>query len=234
MPDDVIQAKVLKLNGSEILAETRSGNKLFLFLGHCHPEYKYLKKKKIYQFLLDIYTSLISYNNPDVKINVEPKHLLSYEFKKGSVYEGGIRTPMIVRWPGRIPKGKTSKTVWYFADFFPTAAELAGVRPPENIDGISVAEAFYSAEPSEKLARQLQNRFLYWEDPGKKNFHQAVRHGNWKAVRPEQGKNLELYDLSRDVGETTNVAEKYPKIVKKIEQFLKTCRIDSIHWPLGE
>jgi arylsulfatase A-like enzyme len=154
--------------------------------------------------------------------------------KKGSVYEGGIRTPMIVRWPGRIPEGKTSKAVWYFADFLPTAAELAGARPPENIDGISVAEVFYSVEPSKKLARKLRNRFLYWEAHSKKSFYQAARHGDWKAVRPGQGKILELYNLSKDVGETNNIAEKYPEVVKKIEQYLKTCRTDSIHWPLYE
>ena len=154
--------------------------------------------------------------------------------KKGSVYEGGTRTPMIVRWPGRIPEDKTSKAVWYFADFLPTAAELAGIRPPENIDGISVAEAFYSVEPSKKLASKLRNRFLYWEAHGKKNFHQAVRHDDWKAVRLEQGKSLELYNLSKDVGETNDVAEKYPEVVRKIEQFLKTCRTNSVHWPINE
>ena len=153
---------------------------------------------------------------------------------KGSVYEGGIRTPMVVRWRGKIPEGNTSKAVWYFADFLPTAAELAGVRPPENIDGISVTEAFYSVEPSKKLARKLRNRFLYWEAHKKKDSRQAVRYGDWKAVRPEQGKTLELYDLSKDVGETNNIAEKYPEVVKKIEQYLKTCRTDSIHWPLDE
>jgi arylsulfatase A-like enzyme len=154
--------------------------------------------------------------------------------KKGSVYEGGIRTPMVVRWPGRIPEGKTSKAVWYFADLLPTAVELAGVRPPENIDGISVAEAFYSAEPSKKLAHKLRSRFLYWEAHSKKNFYQAVRHGDWKAVRPGQGKTLELYNLSKDVGETNNIADQYPEVVKKIEQYLKKCRTDSIHWPLDE
>jgi arylsulfatase A-like enzyme len=154
--------------------------------------------------------------------------------KKGRVYEGGIRTPMVVRWPGKVPEGKTSKAVWYFADFLPTAAELASVRPPGNIDGISVAEAFYSAEPSKKLARKLRNRFLYWEAHGKRDFHQAVHHGDWKAVRLEQGKNLELYNLSKDVGEMNDVAEKYPEVVRKIEQFLKTCRTNSIHWPLDE
>jgi len=153
---------------------------------------------------------------------------------KGSVYEGGIRTPMVVRWPGKVPEGKTSKAVWYFADFLPTAAELAGVRPPENIDGISVAEVFYSAEPSKKLARKLRNRFLYWEANSKKNFDQAVRHGDWKAVRQGQGKILELYNLNKDVGETNNIAEQYPEVVKKIEQYLKNCRTDSIHWPLYE
>jgi arylsulfatase A-like enzyme len=154
--------------------------------------------------------------------------------KKGSVCEGGIRTPMVVRWPGEVPSGETSEAVWYFADLLPTAAELAGVRPPANIDGISVAEAFYAAKPPRQLARKLRSRFLYWEAHGKKEFQQAVRHGDWKAVRPGQGKTLELYDLSTDVGETTDIATRYPDVVAKIEKYLETCRTDSVHWPLPE
>jgi len=153
--------------------------------------------------------------------------------KKGSVYEGGIRTPMVVRWPGKTPAGETSEAVWYFADFLPTAAELAGVRPPENIDGIGVAEAFYAAKPPKELARKLKNRFLYWEAPSKKSLRQAVRHGDWKAVRPGQGKTLELYDLSKDEDETNDVAAQEQEVVEKIEKYLKTCRTDSIHWPLS-
>ena len=154
--------------------------------------------------------------------------------KKGSVYDGGIRTPMVVRWPGKVPAGETSEAVWYFADFLPTAAELAGVRPPESIDGVGVAEAFYAAKPPKKLASKLRNRFLYWEETSKKRFRQAVRHGDWKAVRPGLGKTLELYDLSRDTGETTDIAAQYPEVVEKIEEYLETCRTDSIHWPLPE
>ncbi len=151
--------------------------------------------------------------------------------KKGSLYDGGIRTPMVLRQPGKVPAGETSEAVWYFADLLPTAAELAGVKPPENIDGIGVAEAFYAAKPPKKLARKLRNRFLYWEVPKKDNLRQAVRHGDWKAVRPGQGKPLELYDLSKDVGESNDVAAQNPKVVEKIEKYLKTCRTDSIHWP---
>jgi len=154
--------------------------------------------------------------------------------KKGSVYDGGIRTPMVVRWPGKVPASETSKAVWYFADFLPTAAELAGVRPPENIDGVGVAQAFFAAKPPEKLARKLRDRFLYWEETSKKRFRQAVRHGDWKAVRPGQGRALELYDLSRDIGETTDIAARHPEVVAKIEKYLETCRTDSVHWPLPE
>ncbi len=140
---------------------------------------------------------------------------------------------MVVRWPGKTPAGETSEAMWYFADFLPTAAELAGVRPPENIDGIGVAEAFYAAKPPKELARKLKNRFLYWEAPSKKSLRQAVRHGDWKAVRPGQGKTLELYDLSKDEDETNDVAAQEQEVVEKIEKYLKTCRTDSIHWPLS-
>ncbi|MCD6394241.1 MAG: arylsulfatase [Planctomycetes bacterium] len=154
--------------------------------------------------------------------------------KKGSVYEGGIRTPMVVRCPGKVPANETSQAVWYFADFLPTAAQLGGIRPPANIDGISVAEVLYAAKPPKELATKLSNRFLYWEDIGKKEFSQAVRYGDYKAVRPPQGKPLELYNLKNDIGETTDIAARHPEVVAKIEKYLETCRTDSIHWPLPD
>ena len=152
--------------------------------------------------------------------------------KKGSLYDGGIRTPMVVRQPGKVPAGATSSAVWYFADFLPTAAELAGVSSPKNIDGISVAQALYFAKPPEQLARTLQTRFLYWEVPKKRSLRQAVRHGSWKAIRAGQMKPLELYDLRTDVGETKDVAARHPQVIEEIEEYLKTCRTDSIHWPV--
>lgn len=97
-----------------------------------------------------------------------------------------------------------------------------------------MAEAFYAAKPPKRLARKLRNRFLYWEAASKKGLRQAVRHGDWKAVRPGQGKTLELYDPSKDVGETNDVAAQNPEVVEKIEKYLMTCRTDSIHWPLSD
>ncbi|MHC4681634.1 MAG: arylsulfatase, partial [Planctomycetota bacterium] len=99
---------------------------------------------------------------------------------KGDLYEGGIRTPMIVRWPGRVQAGKTSDSPWYFADVMPTLAELAGAKPPANIDGISVVPTLLGK------AQRTDDRFLYWEFPAGK-FQQAVRWRDYKAVRPALG-----------------------------------------------
>ncbi|MHC4512041.1 MAG: sulfatase-like hydrolase/transferase, partial [Planctomycetota bacterium] len=100
---------------------------------------------------------------------------------KGDLYEGGIRTPMIVRWPGRVQAGKTSDSPWYFADVMPTLAELAGAKPPANIDGISVVPTLLGK------AQRTDDRFLYWEFPAGK-FQQAVRWRDYKAVRPALGR----------------------------------------------
>jgi len=145
--------------------------------------------------------------------------------RKRDMYEGGIRTPMIARWPGRAPAGKVNRrTVWYFADLLPTLAELAGVRAPGEIDGISVLPAILGKEQT------TDDRFLYWEfyEGG---FKQAVRWRNYKAVRPGLDKPLEIYDLAKDLGETTDIAAENPKMVKKFETYLKTARTDSPNWP---
>jgi len=145
--------------------------------------------------------------------------------RKRDMYEGGIRTPMIVRWPGRVPAGKVNEeAVWYFADVVPTFAELAGLRPPDSIDGISVVPAILGKK------QRTDDRFLYWEfyEGG---FKQAVRRRNYKAVRPGQDKPLELYDLAKDPAETTNIAAQNPRIVAEFEDYLKTARTDSENWP---
>jgi arylsulfatase A-like enzyme len=144
--------------------------------------------------------------------------------QKGTLYEGGIRTPMIVRWPGKVPARSVSDAVWYFADFLPTAAELADVRPPSNIDGISVLPILLGKK------QNLSDRFLYWEYPGG-GLQQAVRWRNWKALRRAPDRKLELYDLADDVSEATDVAFKHPEIVARIEDYLKTARTESPNWP---
>ncbi len=144
---------------------------------------------------------------------------------KRDLYEGGIRVPMIARWPGHIPAGAISDQVWAFWDFLPTAAELAGGNAPAGIDGISVAPALVGRK------QDRTHEFLYWEfhERGSK---QAVRMGDWKAIRQQLGAPLELYDLKSDLGETNNVAMGHPEVVRRIEDYLKTARTESKEWPL--
>jgi len=143
---------------------------------------------------------------------------------KRDMYEGGIRVPMIARWPGKIPAGVTSEQVWAFWDFLPTAAELAGVKLPGGIDGLSFVPALLGKKQTN------QHEFLYWEFH-EKGSKQAVRMGDWKAVRLAPGAPLELYNLKTDLGEIHNVAASQSRIVAKVEAYLKTARTESEHWP---
>ncbi|MBN1818059.1 MAG: arylsulfatase [Sedimentisphaerales bacterium] len=150
---------------------------------------------------------------------------------KGSVYEGGIRVPMIARWPGRIKAGSTTDHSSAFWDVLPTVMEAAGAPSaiPKNIDGISFLPTL--------LGRNDQRRhdYLYWE------YHsgggrQAVRMGDWKGVRLQVGKGnrkIELYNLKEDIGETTNVADKYPDIVTQIARIMEAARTESEHFHFG-
>lgn len=147
--------------------------------------------------------------------------------RKRDMYEGGIRTPMIVRWPGRIAPGTESDRVWYFPDVLPTAADIAGVTPPENIDGISILPTLLGNK------QDLSDRFLYWEFH-EKGYQQAVRFGDWKAVRLAPESEMELYDLSSDPGEEKNVAAQHPDVTARIEAFLETARTPSTAWPIKE
>lgn len=142
---------------------------------------------------------------------------------KRDLYEGGIRVPMIARWPKRIKAGAKSEQVWAHWDLLPTLTEVAGVKPPADIDGISMFNALHGR-------RQRAHEFLYWEFH-ERGFSQAARMGDWKAVRKSPDSPLELYDLRNDLGEQNEVAAKHPEIVKKIEYYLKTARTESELWP---
>jgi arylsulfatase A-like enzyme len=142
---------------------------------------------------------------------------------KRDLYEGGIRVPMIVRWPGRIRAGQTSDAVWAFWDFLPTAAELAGVKPPENIGGVSMVPVLHGKDVS------TNERFLYWEFH-ERGFTQAVRWKDWKAVRHGRNKPIELYDLKTDRAETKDMAAEHGDVVRRIEEYLQTARSESKDW----
>lgn len=149
--------------------------------------------------------------------------------KKGLVYEGGIRTPMIVHWPGKVPAGVVSDLVWNYADFLPTIAELVGIEPPDSLDGISILPTLMGEE------QDLSDRFLYWEFYGG-GFQQAARWREWKAVRPSTERifdePLELYNLTEDISESNDLAEEHPDIVARFEEFMKSARFDSPNWPV--
>ncbi len=126
---------------------------------------------------------------------------------KRDLYEGGIRVPMIAWWPGRVEAGSVSDHPSAFWDFLPTACELAGIDPPQGIDGIS-----YLPELIGKP--QKEHEYLYWQYRGK----QAARTGQWKAVRPGPKKPIELYDLEADLGEQNDVADEHPDVVADLER----------------
>lgn len=144
---------------------------------------------------------------------------------KRDLYEGGIRVPMIVRWPGKIRPGSVSDHISVFWDILPTCAELAGVGAPKNIDGISMLPTLFGR------SEQKKHKFLYWEFH-EGGFKQAVRMGKWKAVRLAPGEPLELYNLAEDVAEKQDVAAQHPKVVARIETYLKSARTDSQNWPV--
>ena len=149
---------------------------------------------------------------------------------KRDLYEGGIRVPFIARWPGTTPAGEVSDHIGYFGDLMATAAELANVDPPDNIDSVSFVPILTG-----NTERQKEHGSLYWEfyERGGK---QAVRQGEWKAVRmPMHTGQTELYNLNDDLGEATDVATAHPDIVKQLEALMDAAHEDNPNWqPRGQ
>lgn len=146
---------------------------------------------------------------------------------KQNLYEGGIRVPMIARWPGRIPAGGVSSLPWSFCDMLPTLVEIAGAFPPGGIDGVSVAPTLLGGEQRRKP------EWLYWELPRwiakESRFAdeipmQAARNGDWKVIRPKPDGPLELYNLRADRAESRNLAAAEPEVLARMAEFLKTAR----------
>lgn len=133
---------------------------------------------------------------------------------KRMLYEGGTRTPLIVRWPGKIQPGTTSDLLTAFVDFLPTAAELSGLPAPKGIDGHSIVPTLLGK------GQPTRHESLYFEiyEP---YFQQAVRMGDWKGYRLGTKAPLELYDLKADPAEKQNIAAAHPDIVRKIEAIMK-------------
>lgn len=139
---------------------------------------------------------------------------------KRDLYEGGIRVPMIARWPEKINAGGQSDHISAFWDFLPTACDIAGIASPENIDGISFLPAMTGGE-------QEEHDYLYWEFM-EWNGRLGIRKGNWKAVKYDMSDNpdapIQLYDLSTDIGEEKDIAVEHPDIVSEMANLMKTSR----------
>lgn len=139
---------------------------------------------------------------------------------KRDLYEGGIRVPLIVSWPGHVRAGQVCDQPVYHPDFLPTAVGLAGHGPAwPGLDGVDLTPVLLGQGP-------LASRYLYWEtyEP---SFWQAARHGAWKAVRPTNGAKMQLFNLVDDPSETTDVAARHPEVLQEFDRYFQTCRTPS-------
>jgi arylsulfatase A len=172
-------------------------------------------------------------NGPHKEGGADPDYFDSNDGLRGykrDMYEGGIRTPMLVRWPGIVKEGSTTDHISAFWDILPTFAEITGAKVEANIDGISFLPTLLGKQG------QKEHDYLYWE------FHEqggkmGVRMGKWKGVKlnmdNDPDKAIELYDLSNDVGETNDIASSNPDVVKKIEDIMKEAHTPSQVFPYG-
>lgn len=141
---------------------------------------------------------------------------------KGWIYEGGIREPMIVRWPGVTKADTVTDQYISSVDFFPTMLEIAGIAAPQNvtIDGMSFAPVL--------KGQSIERGPIFWHYPHYGNQggspSAAVRDGDWKLAEFYEDGHMELYNLRDDIGETQNVAEQHPELVKKLHAKLEAWR----------
>lgn len=148
---------------------------------------------------------------------------------KRDLYEGGIRVPLIARWPGGIPAGRVSEHPSAFWDLMPTLCDLAGIPTPDGINGLSYAPTLTGD------GDQKSHPFLYWEFH-ENNGRRALRMENWKLVqydlRPKHAGKFELYDLSKDISETTDLADRHPEQVAKMRELMDAARTPNERFPL--
>jgi arylsulfatase A-like enzyme len=183
--------------------------------------------EKVRQLGLDENTLVIfaSDNGPAVAGGSDPSFFQSsgpLRGQKFGLYEGGIRVPMIARWPGHVAKGTTTHAPSAFWDMFPTFAELAGAKTPDGLDGLSIVPTLLGKTDSQKT-----HEYLYWEYNGS----QAVRFGQHKAIR-KVGGTTAVYDLQADIGEKNDLADQHPDLVRKAEQYMAAAHADNPNWPL--
>ena len=186
-----------------------------------------LDKLKALKMDADTIVIFTSDNGPHQEGGVDPKFFASsgpFRGHKRDLTEGGIRVPLIVRWPARVAPGTVNHQPFAFWDLFPTLAEIARQKLPAGLDGISMLPAWRGQPPAQ------QHDFLYWEFH-EGGFHQAVRLGNWKGIRDGVDGPVALYDVQSDPGERNDVAGQHPDVVANIQGLMKSARTEDPQWP---
>ncbi|MDO6854118.1 arylsulfatase [Cellulophaga lytica] len=148
--------------------------------------------------------------------------------EKRDLYEGGIRTPFIVVWPNKIKAGTTTNMVSAFWDILPTVADITETTIPAEVDGVSLVPTLLNK------GEQKQHDYLYWEfniQKGRKAVRKGDYKGVWYKMNADKPGNFELYNLKNDEAETTNIADKYPKIVLEMKQLMKDSHTESKLFP---
>jgi arylsulfatase A-like enzyme len=143
---------------------------------------------------------------------------------KRDLTDGGIRVPLIARWPGRIPAGAVSDHVGYFGDLMATWGELAGAKVPAGLDSISLVPTLL------RRGSQARHPYLYWEFYEGAISQAVLLEGRWKGIRSPRGASLKVYDLQSDPGEKSDVAASQPGIARRLEAALAEAHVDNEHW----
>jgi arylsulfatase A-like enzyme len=139
---------------------------------------------------------------------------------KGTLREGGLRVPLLARWPGKVPAGRVTDFATAFWDVLPTAAELGGISAPPGIDGISIVPALTGR-------KQKAHPYLYWEQLTPAKLTRAVRMGEWKAYQAAVGAPVELYHLPTDAAEARDVSGAHPDVVRRMEKIIAGARVEA-------
>lgn len=166
-------------------------------------------------------------NGPHKESGNDPNFFRSSGAVRGTkrdLYDGGIRVPLLVRWPGQISPGVTDH-IAYHGDVLATLADIVGFKMPNDLDSVSFAPTLRG-----RSVEQNQHEFLYWE------FYEgvgarAVRYGRWKGVRSKWHGPVELFDVIADPREERNLATMHPDVVRKIEAFMAASHLPSADWP---
>jgi len=147
---------------------------------------------------------------------------------KGYLYEGGLRVPFLARWPGGIRAGTVSNHVGYFGDLMATWAELAGARPPANLNSVSLVPTLLGR------GEQARHPHLYWEFYEQGVSQAALLDGRWKALRLRAlDAPVQVFDLREDPAEQRDLAAVRPELVTRARAIFEGDRVDNEHWKLA-